>query len=89
MKSLSTAQSSLGFPQPLAEKYRPRKICGFYRTGQTRKVLSAFAKRPVSWRLAVHRRFRTWQEHYGTRARRRDASRIAQDTFTEVQPGKH
>ena len=41
-------QPSLGFPQPLAEKYRPRQIADFIGLDKQRKVLSAFAKRPVS-----------------------------------------
>lgn len=41
-------QASLGFPQPLAEKYRPRTIASFIGLEKQRKVLSAFARRPVS-----------------------------------------
>ena len=41
-------QGALGFPQPLSEKYRPRKIDDFIGLEKQRKVLSAFAKRPVS-----------------------------------------
>lgn len=41
-------QSSLGFPQPLSEKYRPRTITAFVGLEKQKKVLSAFAKRPVS-----------------------------------------
>ena len=48
MSLFPVAQSSLGFPQPLAEKYRPRKIADFIGLDKQRKVLSAFAKRPVS-----------------------------------------
>lgn len=42
------AQPSFGFPQPLAEKYRPRKIADFIGLEKQRKVLSAFARNPVS-----------------------------------------
>jgi DNA polymerase III gamma/tau subunit len=42
------AQSSLAYPLPLAEKYRPRKIADFIGLEKQRKVLSAFARRPVS-----------------------------------------
>jgi len=48
MSLFPSAQSSLGFPQPLAEKYRPRRIENFIGLEKQRKVLSAFAKRPVS-----------------------------------------
>jgi replication-associated recombination protein RarA len=41
-------QNSLSFPLPLAEKYRPRTIDAFIGLEKQRKVLSAFAKRPVS-----------------------------------------
>jgi replication-associated recombination protein RarA len=41
-------QGSLGFPVPLAERYRPRRIENFIGLEKQRKVLSAFARRPVS-----------------------------------------
>lgn len=41
-------QGALGFPQPLAEKYRPKSISEFIGLEKQKKVLSAFAKRPVS-----------------------------------------
>jgi hypothetical protein len=41
-------QPSLGFPQPLAEKYRPKSIGEFIGLEKQKKVLAAFAKRPVS-----------------------------------------
>jgi replication-associated recombination protein RarA len=41
-------QTSLAFPQPLAERYRPRKVSEFIGLEKQRKVLSAFAKRPCS-----------------------------------------
>jgi DNA polymerase III gamma/tau subunit len=48
MSLFQSAQSSLGFPLPLAEKYRPRTIQDFIGLEKQRKVLSNFAKRPVS-----------------------------------------
>lgn len=48
MSLFPVAQSTLGFPQPLAEKYRPRLIADFIGLEKQRKVLSAFAKRPCS-----------------------------------------
>jgi replication-associated recombination protein RarA len=42
------AQPSFGFPQPLAEKYRPKRIADFIGLEKQRKVLSAFASRPTS-----------------------------------------
>ena len=48
MSLFPTPQSSLGFPQPLAERYRPRRIEDFIGLEKQRKVLAAFAKRPVS-----------------------------------------
>jgi replication-associated recombination protein RarA len=41
-------QPSLGFPQPLAEKYRPKSIGEFIGLEKQKKVLAAFSKRPVS-----------------------------------------
>ena len=41
-------QGSLGFPQPLAEKYRPKTIDSFIGLDKQRKVIAAFAARPVS-----------------------------------------
>ena len=41
-------QGSLGFPQPLAEKYRPRTIESFIGLDKQRKILAAFAQRPTS-----------------------------------------
>ena len=48
MSLFPDAQSALSFPQPLAEKYRPRKIADFIGLEKQRKVLAAFAARPVS-----------------------------------------
>ena len=48
MSLFPTPQSSLDFPQPLAERYRPRKVADFIGLEKQRKVLSAFAKRPCS-----------------------------------------
>jgi DNA polymerase III gamma/tau subunit len=48
MSLFPTPQASLGFPQPLAEKYRPGTIAGFIGLEKQKKVLSAFARRPVS-----------------------------------------
>ena len=41
-------QGELGFPQPLSEKYRPQSIAQFIGLEKQKKVLSAFARRPVS-----------------------------------------
>ncbi len=41
-------QPSLGFPVPLSERYRPKTIDAFIGLEKQRKVLSAFARRPVS-----------------------------------------
>jgi len=41
-------QTGLGFPVPLSEKYRPKKIADFIGLEKTRKVLGAFAQRPTS-----------------------------------------
>lgn len=38
----------LNFPQPLSEKYRPRKLNEFIGLERQRKILSAFSQRPVS-----------------------------------------
>lgn len=48
-----TPQTSLGFPVALSEKYRPRRISEFIGLDKQRKVLSAFAARPVAcnWML--------------------------------------
>jgi len=46
MNLFPDAQSSLSFPQPLSEKYRPRTIADFIGLEKQRKVLSAFAARP-------------------------------------------
>jgi DNA polymerase III gamma/tau subunit len=48
MSLFPNAQNSLSFPLPLAEKYRPRTIDAFIVFEKQWKVLSAFAKRPVS-----------------------------------------
>lgn len=48
MSLFQSAQSTLGFPLPLCEKYRPRVIQDFIGLEKQRKILSAFAKRPVS-----------------------------------------
>jgi len=40
-------QSNLAFPQPLAEKYRPRKVAEFIGLDKQRKVLGAFLARPM------------------------------------------
>jgi replication-associated recombination protein RarA len=41
-------QNGLEFPQPLAEKYRPRLLSDFIGLERPRKVLSAFSQRPMS-----------------------------------------
>src|SRR5438445_353642 len=41
-------QRGLDFPVPLAEKYRPRTIAEFIGLDKHKRILSAFAKRPVS-----------------------------------------
>jgi replication-associated recombination protein RarA len=48
MSLFADPQGALGFPQPLAEKYRPRLISDFIGLEKQRKVLSNFAKRPCS-----------------------------------------
>ncbi len=48
MNLFLSAQSALAFPQPLSEKYRPRTIAEFIGLEKQRKILSAFALRPVS-----------------------------------------
>jgi len=40
-------QGNLGFPQPLAEKYRPLVIENFIGLDKIRKILAAYAKNPV------------------------------------------
>jgi len=47
MSLFPTPQNSLNFPQPLAEKYRPRKIAEFIGLDKQRKVLANFVLRPV------------------------------------------
>lgn len=44
----------LGFPLPLSEKYRPATIGAFIGLEKQRKILSAFAKRPVSCAWLLH-----------------------------------
>jgi DNA polymerase III gamma/tau subunit len=41
-------QSALAFPQPLAEKYRPRKIDAFIGLERVKRVLNAFVAKPFS-----------------------------------------
>ena len=41
-------QTSLAFPQPLAEKYRPTRIADFIGLDRPKRVLFAFCKRPAS-----------------------------------------
>lgn len=48
MSLFPTPQTTLDFPMPLSEKYRPRSIDGFIGLEKQKKILSAFAKRPVS-----------------------------------------
>lgn len=48
MSLFPSAQNSLQFPVPLAEKYRPHVMEDFIGLEKQRKVLAAFAKRPVS-----------------------------------------
>jgi replication-associated recombination protein RarA len=48
MSLFADSQSSLNFPTSLSEKYRPRRISDFIGLEKQRKVLAAFAKRPVS-----------------------------------------
>lgn len=42
-----SAQGGLDFPLPLCEKYRPRTIADFVGLDKQKKILSAFARRPV------------------------------------------
>lgn len=44
--SMFESQSALGFPQPLSEKYRPRKINDFIGLVKERKIVSAFCRAP-------------------------------------------
>jgi replication factor C subunit 2/4 len=46
MSLFPVAQSTLDFPQPLYEKYRPHTIDGFIGLERQKKILSAFARRP-------------------------------------------
>lgn len=48
MSLFQSEQPGLAFPQPLAEKYRPRTIQAFIGLDKQRKILSNFSKRPVS-----------------------------------------
>ena len=41
-------QSSLDFPQPLTEKYRPLTIAGFIGLEKQKRILAGFVKRPKS-----------------------------------------
>lgn len=54
MSLFESSQIQFGFPLPLAEKYRPRTIQDFIGLEKQRKVLSAFAKRPVSCAWLLH-----------------------------------
>ena len=40
--SASQQQSNLGFPAPLADKYRPRQISGFLGLEKPRKIMERF-----------------------------------------------
>ena len=42
-----SVQNGLEFPVTLSEKYRPRKLSDFLGLEKPRKVLSAFAQRPM------------------------------------------
>jgi replication-associated recombination protein RarA len=44
----ATEQTSFGFPLPLAEKYRPRRVSDFLGLEKPKKVLGAFCQRPTS-----------------------------------------
>lgn len=48
MSLFPMVQSSLAFPLPLSEKYRPQRIEDFIGLDKQKKILSAFAKRPCS-----------------------------------------
>lgn len=48
MSLFPNAQNSLTFPLPLCEKYRPKVLSDFLGMEKQKKILSAFAKRPVS-----------------------------------------
>lgn len=39
-------QPSFGFPEPLSEKYRPRKMADFVGLDKPRKILTAFSRKP-------------------------------------------
>jgi replication-associated recombination protein RarA len=47
MTLFSASQNSFGFPMPLAEKYRPKRIMEFIGLGKERKVLSGFVRNPM------------------------------------------
>src|SRR6266446_128813 len=46
MSLIPTPQSSLAFPQPLAEKYRPRRIADFIGLDKPKRILAGFAASP-------------------------------------------
>ncbi len=46
MSLFPAPQFSLGFPQPLAEKYRPRRIVDFIGLDKPKRILSGFAASP-------------------------------------------
>lgn len=48
MSLFPTPQSSLDFPQPLSEKYRPKTLSEFIGLEKQKRILSAFVRRPVS-----------------------------------------
>lgn len=48
MSLFPTPQSTLDFPMPLSEKYRPRTLDQFIGLEKQKKILGAFSRRPVS-----------------------------------------
>jgi replication-associated recombination protein RarA len=46
MELFASQQGDLSYPQPLAEKYRPRAIADFIGLEKERKVASAFCRTP-------------------------------------------
>src|SRR2546430_2364178 len=47
-QSEQATQSGFTYPEPLTEKYRPRKIAGFVGLEKSRRILAKFAANPYS-----------------------------------------
>jgi AAA+ superfamily predicted ATPase len=48
LSQVRAVQTDSGFPQSLADKYRPTRIADFIGLERPKKILSAFCKRPAS-----------------------------------------